>query len=58
MKSQTVIFVVDKQLDISSHLIALNSYKRNTTNGFPQNKDFYLEKLSAITSQEKIMVKK
>ncbi|MDP3015099.1 MAG: hypothetical protein Q8N28_01660 [bacterium] len=36
MKKQIIKFVIDKNLDIENHLIALNAYKRNIDRGFPQ----------------------
>ena len=33
MEKQIVKFVVDKELDIANHFIALNSYKRNRDTG-------------------------
>jgi hypothetical protein len=54
--SQIVTFVIDKNLDIASHFIALNSYKRNKEREFQQNKDNNLENLSKLVSQEEVQV--
>lgn len=54
MKSQIVTFVVDKKLDISSHLIALNSYKQNLGKNLGQARESNLENLSKLTLPEDI----
>ena len=54
MEKQIVKFVVDKELDIANHFIALNSYKRNREKGFQQYKNDFLEKLSVLTSEDEI----
>lgn len=52
--SQIVIFIVDKDLDIKNHFIALNAYKRNKDRGILQNKEESSENLLKLTSDEEI----
>ncbi len=57
--SQIVTFVVDKELDIENHLIALNSYKRNRNRVFTQKENKDLETLSNLSIEEaKIEIQK
>lgn len=49
-----VTFVVDKNLDITNHFTALNSYKRNKARGFQQFKNDFLEKLLSLDSEDQI----
>jgi hypothetical protein len=53
MKSfQIVTFVVDKNLDIKNHFIALKAYKRNKDRGFMQNKEESSENLLKLVRSE------
>jgi len=58
--SQIVIFVVDKDLDIENHFIALMQYNKNKERGITQIKDENLENLLKLTSDEerKIQIEK
>ena len=57
MKSlQIVTFVVDKDLDIKNHFIALKAYERNKDRGFTQNKEEISENLLKLTSNEEVRI--
>jgi hypothetical protein len=58
MKSlQVVTFVVDKDLDIKNHFIALKAYKRNKDRGFTQNKEESSENLLKLVHSENFDMK-
>jgi len=54
--SQIVTFVVDKNLDIANHFIAINAYKRNKDRGFKQNTNITIENILKLLSQEEIVI--
>jgi hypothetical protein len=53
-QSQIITFVIDKDLDIKNHLIALKAYKRNKDRGFTQNREESSENLLKLASDEDI----
>ncbi len=58
-KKQIVTFIVDKELDLENHLIALNSYKKSKNRVFIQKEYDLLEKLSKLSIEEvKIEIQK
>ncbi len=54
--SQIITFVIDKNLDIANHFIAINAYKGRKERGFKQNKNEHLENLLKLSSQEKVRI--
>jgi len=54
--TQLITFVIDKNLDIANHIIALNSYRRNKERGFKQYKNDSIENLLNFKSEEEIKV--